>query len=156
MQPVMLAMMLIIMLQMRSFSGTFMVLATAPLGVIGATPALLLANKPFGFIALLGLIGLAGILMRNTLILTKQIDDNLALGMASWTALREATVQRTRPVLLTAVAAAFAFVPLTTDAQWGPMAYVLIGGTLVGTLITLLFLPALYSLWFKVKQPALV
>ena len=156
MQPVMLAMMLtIIMLQMRSFSGTFMVLATAPLGVIGATPALLLANKPFGFIALLGLIGLAGILMRNTLILTKQIDDNLALGMASWTALREATVQRTRPVLLTAVAAAFAFVPLTTDAQWGPMAYVLIGGTLVGTLITLLFLPALYALWFKVKQPAL-
>ena len=156
MQPVMLAMMLIIiMLQMRSFSGTFMVLATAPLGVIGATPALLLANKPFGFIALLGLVGLAGVLMRNTLILTKQIDDNLEAGMAPWTALREATVQRTRPVLLTALAAALAFIPLTTDAQWGPMAYVLIGGTLVGTLITLLFLPALYALWFKVKPPVL-
>nr|AMK59228.1 acriflavin resistance protein [uncultured bacterium UPO46] len=151
-QPVMLGlMMLIIMLQMRSFSGTFMVLATAPLGVIGATLALIVSNKPFGFVALLGLIGLAGILMRNTLILTKQIDDNLEAGMAPWPALREATVQRARPVVLTAVAAALAFVPLTTDAQWGPMAFVLIGGTLVGTLITLFFLPALYSLWFKVR-----
>jgi multidrug efflux pump subunit AcrB len=154
MQPIMLALMLIvIMLQMRSFSGTFMVLATAPLGVIGATPALLIANKPFGFVALLGLIGLAGVLMRNTLILTKQIDDNLDAGMEPWTALLEATVQRARPVVLTALAAALAFIPLTTDAQWGPMAFVLIGGTLVGTLITLLFLPALYALWFKVRQP---
>jgi multidrug efflux pump subunit AcrB len=142
------------MLQMRSFSGTFMVVATAPLGVIGATVALLVSNKPFGFVALLGLIGLAGILMRNTLILTKQIDDNLEAGMASWPALREATVQRARPVVLTAIAAALAFVPLTTDAQWGPMAFVLIGGTLVGTLITLFFLPALYSLWFKVRPEA--
>lgn len=154
-QPMMLAcMLLVIMLQMRSFSGTFMVLATAPLGVIGATLALLISNKPFGFVALLGLIGLAGILMRNTLILTKQIDDNLEAGMAPWPALREATVQRARPVVLTAIAAALAFIPLTTDAQWGPMAFVLIGGTLVGTLITLFFLPALYSLWFKVRPEA--
>ncbi|HDZ54918.1 hypothetical protein LCGC14_0227030 [marine sediment metagenome] len=154
-QPIMLALMLIvIMLQMRSFSGTFMVLATAPLGVIGATLALLIGNQPFGFVALLGLTGLAGILMRNTLILTKQIDDNLADGMDQATALVEATVQRTRPVLLTALAAAMAFVPLTFDAFWGPMAYVLIGGTLVGTLITLLFLPALYALWFRVKGKA--
>lgn len=154
MQPIMLALMLIvIMFQMRSFSGTFMVLATAPLGVIGATLALLLANKPFGFVALLGLIGLGGILMRNTLILTKQIDDNLTAGMESWTALQEATVQRARPVVLTALAAALAFIPLTTDAQWGPMAFVLIGGTLVGTLVTLFFLPALYALWFKVRPP---
>jgi multidrug efflux pump subunit AcrB len=153
-QPVMLALMLIvIMLQMRSFSGTCMVLATAPLGVIGAVLALLIGNQPFGFVALLGLTGLAGILMRNTLILTKQIDDNLASGMAPGPALVEATVQRTRPVLLTAVAAALAFVPLTFDAFWGPMAYVLIGGTLVGTLITLLFLPALYALWFRVHLP---
>lgn len=150
-QPLMLGLMLlVIMLQMRSFSGTFMVMATAPLGVIGATLALIVSNKPFGFVALLGLLGLAGILMRNTLILTKQIDDNLEAGMAPWPALREATVQRARPVVLTAIAAALAFVPLTTDAQWGPMAFVLIGGTLVGTLITLFFLPALYSLWFKV------
>jgi multidrug efflux pump subunit AcrB len=153
-QPIMLAlMMIVIMVQMRSFSGTFMVLATAPLGVIGATLALLIGNQPFGFVALLGLIGLAGILMRNTLILTKQIDDNLAGGMDQFTSVVEATVQRTRPVLLTALAAVFAFVPLTFDAFWGPLAYVLIGGTLVGTLITLMFLPALYSLWFRVQRP---
>lgn len=151
-QPIMLALMLVvIMLQMRTFSGTLMVLATAPLGVIGATLALLVGNQPFGFVALLGLTGLAGILMRNTLILTKQIDDNLEAGMDRYVALVEATVQRTRPVLLTALAAALAFVPLTFDAFWGPMAYVLIGGTLVGTLITLLFLPGLYALWFRVK-----
>ena len=154
-QPVMLGlMMVVIMFQMRSFSGTFMVLATAPLGVIGATLALIIGHQPFGFVALLGLTGLAGILMRNTLILTKQIDDNLDAGMGKAEALVEATVQRTRPVLLTALAAALAFVPLTLDAFWGPLAYVLIGGTLVGTLITLLFLPALYALWFKVKPVA--
>ncbi|WP_339847094.1 efflux RND transporter permease subunit [uncultured Halopseudomonas sp.] len=154
-QPIMLGlMMIVIMLQMRSFSGTFMVLATAPLGVIGATLALLIGNQPFGFVALLGLIGLAGILMRNTLILTKQIDDNLVAGMDQFSSVVEATVQRTRPVLLTALAAVFAFVPLTFDAFWGPLAYVLIGGTLVGTLITLMFLPALYALWFRIRLPA--
>lgn len=121
--------------------------------MIGATLALIIGNQPFGFVALLGLTGLAGILMRNTLILTMQIDDNLASGMDKFNALVEATVQRTRPVLLTALAAALAFVPLTHDAFWGPMAYVLIGGTLVGTLITLLFLPALYALWFRVVAP---
>lgn len=155
MQPIMLALMLmVIMLQMRTFSGTFMVVATAPLGVIGATLALLLADKPFGFVALLGLIGLAGILMRNTLILAKQIEDNLARGMEASTALIEATVRRARPVILTAAAAVFAFVPLATDTFWGPLAYVLIGGVIAGTLITLLFLPALYALWFRVRLPA--
>ncbi len=144
-QPIMLALMLtVIMLQMRSFSGTFMVVATAPLGVIGATLALLIAGKPFGFVALLGLIGLAGILMRNTLILVKQIDDNLAQGMEPAVAVIEATVRRARPVVLTAAAAVLAFIPLTTDTFWGPLAYVLIGGVFVGTGITLLFLPALY------------
>ncbi|TCT21540.1 efflux RND transporter permease subunit [Thiobaca trueperi] len=151
-QPIMLALMLtVIMLQMRSFSGTFMVVATAPLGIIGATLALLIADKPFGFVALLGLIGLAGILMRNTLILAKQIEDNLAQGMASAAAVVEATVGRARPVVLTAAAAVFAFIPLTTDTFWGPLAYVLIGGIIVGTAITLLFLPALYALWFRVR-----
>ncbi|MBK1718542.1 efflux RND transporter permease subunit [Thiocystis violacea] len=153
-QPIMLVLMLsVIMLQMRSFSGTFMVVATAPLGIIGATLALLAADKPFGFVALLGLIGLAGILMRNTLILTKQIDDNLGQGLAPSEAVIEATIGRARPVLLTAAAAVFAFVPLTTDTFWGPLAYVLIGGVLVGTLITLLFLPALYAVWFRVRLP---
>lgn len=151
-QPIMLALMLIvIMLQMRSFSGTLMVVATAPLGVIGATLALLIADRPFGFVALLGLIGLAGILMRNTLILTRQIEDNLGQGLERSAAVIEATVQRARPVVLTAAAAVFAFLPLTTDTFWGPLAFVLIGGVLVGTLITLLFLPALYALWFRVR-----
>ncbi|MGQ9426552.1 efflux RND transporter permease subunit [Gilvimarinus sp. F26214L] len=155
MQPVMLALMLIfIMLQMRSFTGTFMVLATAPLGVIGAALVLLLFNQPFGFVALLGLIGLAGILMRNTLILTQQVSDNLAAGMSPLDAVIEAAVRRARPVILTALAAALAFVPLATDPFWGPLAYVLIGGVLVGTLITLLFVPALYAIWFRLPRAA--
>ncbi len=154
-QPVMVGLMLIfVMLQMRTFSGTFMVIATAPLGLIGATVALLLFNQPFGFVALLGLIGLAGILMRNTLILTQQVADNLRDGMATQTAVVEAAVRRARPVMLTAVAAAFAFVPLTFDGFWGPLAYVLIGGVLAGTAITLLFVPALYAMWFGLGREA--
>ncbi len=153
-QPAMLALMLIfIMLQMRSFSGTFMVLATAPLGLIGAVLALLLFNQPFGFVALLGLIGLAGILMRNTLILTQQVADNLEAGMSAQDSVVEAAVQRARPVVLTALAAVLAFVPLTQDSFWGPLAYVLIGGVAVGTVITLLFVPALYALWFRLDRP---
>ncbi len=150
-QPMMVAFMLIfIMLQMRSFSGTFMVVATAPLGLIGAVIALLLFNQPFGFVALLGLTGLAGILMRNTLILTQQVADNFKEGMPALEAVVEAAVRRARPVVLTALAAVFAFVPLTFDSFWGPLAYVLIGGVAVGTAITLLFVPALYALWFRI------
>ena len=155
-QPVMLALMLIfIMLQMRSFIGTLTVLATAPLGLIGAVLALLLFNQPFGFTALLGLIGLGGILMRNTMILTQQVQDNFKAGMAAREAVVEAAVQRARPVVLTALAAVLAFVPLTFDLFWGPLAYVLIGGVAVGTLITLLFVPALYALWFRLKSECL-
>jgi len=152
-QPAMLAFMLIfIMLQMRSFSGTFMVVATAPLGLIGAVIALLMFNQPFGFVALLGLTGLAGILMRNTLILTQQVSDNFKEGMPALEAVVEAAVRRVRPVILTALAAVFAFVPLTFDSFWGPLAYVLIGGVAVGTVITLLFVPALYALWFRLGK----
>jgi multidrug efflux pump subunit AcrB len=152
-QPLMGALMLIfIMLQMRSFSGTFMVVVTAPLGLIGAVAALLLFNQPFGFVALLGLIGLAGILMRNTMILTQQVQDNLNEGMDTWSAVIEAAVRRARPVVLTALAAVLAFVPLTFDSFWGPLAYVLIGGVAVGTVITLLFVPALYALWFRLGK----
>lgn len=151
----MFALMLIfIMLQMRSFSGTFIVLSTAPLGLIGAVIALLVFNQPFGFVALLGLTGLAGILMRNTMILTQQVQDNLQEGIEALPAVVEAAVQRARPVILTAVAAVFAFIPLTHDSFWGPLAYVLIGGVAVGTIITLLFVPALYALWFKLDKPA--
>jgi len=153
-QPIMFALMLIfIMLQMRSFSGTIIVLATAPLGLIGAVIALLLFNQPFGFVALLGLTGLAGILMRNTMILTQQVQDNLQDGSEELPAVVEAAVQRARPVILTAMAAVFAFIPLTLDSFWGPLAYVLIGGVAVGTIITLLFVPALYALWFKLDTP---
>lgn len=154
-QPVMVAFMLIfIMLQMRSFAGTFMVVATAPLGLIGAVIALLVFRQPFGFVALLGLTGLAGILMRNTLILTQQVSDNFEAGMNAFDGVVEAAVQRARPVVLTALAAVLAFVPLTQDSFWGPLAYVLIGGVAVGTLITLLFVPALYALWFRIRPAA--
>ena len=152
-QPVMVAFMLIfIMLQMRSFAGTFMVVATAPLGLIGAVLSLVVFRQPFGFVALLGLTGLAGILMRNTLILTQQVSDNLNHhGLGVFDAVVEAAVQRARPVVLTALAAMLAFIPLTHDSFWGPLAYVLIGGVAVGTAITLLFVPALYALWFRIR-----
>ena len=152
-QPLMVGLMLIfIMLQMRSFSGMFMVVATAPLGLIGAVMALLLFSQPFGFVALLGLIGLAGILMRNTLILTQQVADNVSDGLELRSAVIEAAVQRARPVVLTAIAAALAFIPLTFDSFWGPLAYVLIGGVVVGTVITILFVPALYAWWFRIDS----
>ncbi len=149
--PLMVAvMLLLIMLQMRSFTGSLVVVATAPLGLIGAALALIVFRQPFGFVALLGLIGLAGILMRNTLILAQQVSDNLAHGHSSADAVIEAAVQRARPVLLTAVAAILAFIPLALDIFWGPLAYVLIGGLAVGTVITLLFVPALYAALFRV------
>jgi multidrug efflux pump subunit AcrB len=145
------ATLIVIMLQVRSFSTMAMVLLTAPLGVVGVVPALLAFNQPFGFNAILGLIGLAGILMRNTLILTEQIKENRAAGLDDYHAVIEATVQRTRPVILTALAAVLAFVPLTYSVFWGSMAYTLIGGTAVGTVLILLFLPALYAAWFRIK-----
>ncbi|MBK1842276.1 efflux RND transporter permease subunit [Azospirillum sp. YIM B02556] len=153
--PVMIAAMLVfIMLQVRSFSMMAMVLLTAPLGVVGVVPMLLAFNQPFGFNAILGLIGLAGILMRNTLILTEQIKENKAAGYDDYHAVIEATVQRTRPVILTALAAVLAFIPLTHSVFWGSMAYTLIGGTAVGTVLILLFLPALYAAWFRIKPAA--
>jgi multidrug efflux pump subunit AcrB len=147
------AMLIVIMLQVRSFSTMAMVLLTAPLGLVGVVPVLLVFNQPFGFNAILGLIGLAGILMRNTLILTQQIKDNLAAGLDEYHAVIEATVQRARPVILTALAAVLAFIPLTHSVFWGSMAYTLIAGTAVGTVLILLFLPALYAAWFRIKSP---
>ena len=150
--PIMILLtLMVIIFQVRSLSAMTMVYLTAPLGLIGAVPALLLFNQPFGFNAILGLIGLSGILMRNTLILIQQIKDNLDLGLSQYDAVIEATVQRSRPVILTALAAVLAFMPLTQSSFWGSMAYTLIGGTAVGTVLTLVFLPALYSIWFKVS-----
>ncbi|MER9336949.1 efflux RND transporter permease subunit [Mesorhizobium sp. M0293] len=148
------AMLIVIMLQVRSFSTMFMVVLTAPLGLVGVVPMLLTFNQPFGFNAILGLIGLAGILMRNTLILTEQIKENRAAGLDDYHAVIEATVQRTRPVILTALAAVLAFIPLTHSVFWGSMAYTLIGGTAAGTVLILLFLPALYTAWFRIKPTA--
>lgn len=150
--PAMIAVtLIIIMLQVRSFSTMTMVILTAPLGLVGAVPALLIFNQPFGFNAILGLIGLSGILMRNTLILTQQIKDNQAAGLDDYHAVIEATVQRARPVALTALAAVLAFIPLTFSVMWGSMAFTLIGGTAVGTALILLFLPALYAAWFRIQ-----
>jgi multidrug efflux pump subunit AcrB len=151
--PLMIILMLaVIMVQVRSFATMWMVFATAPLGLVGAVPTLLIFHQPFGFNAILGLIGLAGILMRNTLILVDQIQHDLAAGLTPYQAVIESTVRRARPVILTAAAAMLAFIPLTHSSFWGPLAYVLIGGVGVGTVLTLLFLPALYSLWFKVSK----
>jgi multidrug efflux pump subunit AcrB len=150
--PLMTVLMLaVIMLQVRSFAATAMVMLTAPLGLVGAVPVLLLFDQPFGFNAILGLIGLAGILMRNTLILIGQIRDNEAEGLSPYHAVVEATVQRSRPVILTALAAVLAFIPLTSSVFWGSMAYTLIGGTAIGTVLILTFLPALYAIWFRVR-----
>ncbi|MEY9783847.1 efflux RND transporter permease subunit [Sinorhizobium fredii] len=148
------ATLIVIILQVRSLSTMTMVMLTAPLGLAGVVPVLLLFNQPFGFNAILGLIGLAGILMRNTLILTEQIKENMVAGLDDYHAVIEATVQRTRPVILTALAAVLAFIPLTHSVFWGSMAYTLIGGTAVGTVMILLFLPALYAAWFRIKPTA--
>ena len=150
--PIMIILTLfVIVVQVRSLSMMAMVFLTAPLGLIGAVPVLLLFNQPFGFNAILGLIGLSGILMRNTLILVVQIEHNQKGGVPLHKAVIEATVQRARPVILTALAAAFAFIPLTHSVFWGSMAHTLIGGTIGGTVLILLFLPALYAIWFKIK-----
>jgi multidrug efflux pump subunit AcrB len=153
--PLMLVLiMLVLVVQVRSISGMAMVLLTAPLGLVGTVPILLIFHQPFGFNAILGLLGLSGILMRNTLILIGQIHTNQAEGLTLFHAVVEATVQRARPVLLTALAAVLAFIPLTQSIFWGSLAYTLIGGTGAGTVLILVFLPALYAIWFKVKPGA--
>jgi len=150
--PIMVALtLLIIILQVRSISAMIMVFFTAPLGLIGVVPTLLIFQQPFGINALVGLIALSGILMRNTLILIGQIHHNAQEGLDPFHAVIEATVQRARPVLLTALAAILAFIPLTHSVFWGTLAYTLIGGTFVGTIMTLVFLPAMYSIWFKIR-----
>ncbi|WCM25847.1 efflux RND transporter permease subunit [Sphingomonas sp. QA11] len=152
--PIMLVlMMLVIIFQVRSMSAMAMVLLTAPLALVGVVPVLLLFNQPFGFNTILGVIALAGIIMRNTLILIGQIHANEHDGYSPYHAVVEATVQRARPVILTALAAVLAFIPLTFSVFWGSLAYTLIGGTLGGTVLTLIFLPALYATWFRIRPP---
>ncbi len=150
-----LAMLSLLMLQLRSFSKLFLVFLTAPLGAIGAVGALVLFGAPFGFVALLGVIALAGMIMRNTVILVDQIDHDLAAGATPWEAIVESTVRRARPVVLTALAAILAMIPLARSVFWGPMALSIMGGLIVATVSTLFFLPALYAAWFHVKRPSL-
>ena len=149
--PIMiLVMLLLLMLQLQSFSRLALVFSTAPLGIIGAAVGLTAFNAPFGFVALLGMIALAGMIMRNTVILVDQIEQDVEEGKSSRrTAIVEATVRRARPVVLTALAAVLAMIPLSRSAFWGPMAVTIMGGLFVATFLTLLFLPALYALWFR-------
>ncbi len=148
--PLMMGVMLtLLMIQLQSFSRLILVFLTAPLGLIGASLALNLSGKPFGFVALLGLIALAGMIMRNAVILVDQIETDVEQGLSRREAIVEATVRRARPVVLTALAAILAMIPLASSAFWGPMAYTIMGGLFVATFLTLLFLPALYALWFR-------
>ena len=148
-----LAMLTILMLQLHSFSTLFLVFSTAPLGLVGASFSLLAFDAPFGFNALLGLIALAGMIMRNTVILVDQVNRDMAAGLSRWDAIIESTVRRSRPLVLTAMAAILAMIPLSRSVFWGPMAITMMGGLLVATILTLLFLPALYAAWFRVRRP---
>ena len=148
--PVMIAAMLtLLMIQLQSISRLILVFLTAPLGIIGASLGLNVADKPFGFVALLGLIALAGMIMRNAVILVDQIESDVDQGLSRREAIVEATVRRARPVVLTAMAAILAMIPLSRSAFWGPMAITIMGGLFVATFLTLLFLPSLYALWYR-------
>lgn len=144
--------MTLLMVKLRSLSRAFIVFLTAPLGLIGVTLFLLLFDKPFGFVAMLGTIALSGMIMRNALILIDQIEQDVAAGHEVWTAIIDATVRRFRPILLTALAAVLAMIPLSRSIFFGPMAVAIMGGLIVATFLTLFFLPALYAAWFKVKK----
>ncbi len=144
----------LLMLQLHSFSRSLLVFLTGPLGVAGAAMALLILDRPFGFVANLGVIALFGMIIRNSVILVDQIEQDIATGSHPWDAIVEAAVRRCRPILLTAAAAALAMIPLSRSTFWGPMAVAIMGGLMVATALTLLFLPALYAAWFRVKKPA--
>jgi multidrug efflux pump len=148
--PLMVIVMLtLLMIQLQNFSRLLLVFLTAPLGIVGASLGLNVANQPFGFVALLGLIALAGMIMRNAVILVDQIESDVAHGLTRREAIVEATVRRARPVVLTALAAILAMIPLSRSAFWGPMAITIMGGLFVATFLTLLYLPGLYALWFR-------
>jgi len=142
----------LLMLQLHSFSRALLVFLTGPLGIAGVAGALLLLNRPFGFVALLGVIALMGMIMRNSVILIDQIEQDRARGVPAWNAIVEAAVRRFRPIVLTAAAAVLAMIPLSRSVFWGPMAVAIMGGLIVATALTLLALPAMYAAWFRVKR----
>jgi multidrug efflux pump subunit AcrB len=153
--PLMIFLMLtILMIQLQSFQKMFLVISVAPLGLIGVVLALLPTGTPMGFVAILGIIALSGMIIRNSVILIDQIDMDIAKGLHPWDAVIDATTHRLRPIVLTAAAASLGMIPIAPEVFWGPMAYAIIGGLFVATLLTLLFLPALYVAWFRVKEPA--
>jgi multidrug efflux pump subunit AcrB len=140
----------VLMVQLQSFHRLFLVFAVAPLAVIGVVMAMLPSGSPLGFVAILGVLALIGILVRNSVILIVQIEDLRKEGRQAWDAVVEATEHRMRPILLTAAAASLALIPIAREIFWGPMAYAMMGGIIVGTLLTLLFLPTLYVAWFRI------
>lgn len=144
---------LLLMLQLHSFSRSVMVFLTGPLGLIGAAATLLLLRAPMGFVAQLGITALIGMIIRNSVILVDQIEQDVAAGVPTWNAIVEAAVRRFRPIILTAAAAVLAMIPLSRSVFWGPMAAAIMGGLIIATVLTLLFLPALYAAWFRVKRP---
>ena len=146
----------LLMLQLQSFSRAMLVFVTGPLGISGVALALLLLDRPFGFVALLGVIALMGMIMRNSVILIDQIEQERARGVPAWDAIVESAVRRFRPIVLTAAAAVLAMVPLSRSGFWGPMAVAIMGGLVVATVLTLLALPAMYAAWFRVRRPAAV
>lgn len=143
----------LLMLQLHSFSRSMLVFLTGPLGVAGAAMALLILQRPFGFVAQLGVIALFGMIIRNSVILIDQIEQDIKAGRAPWHAIVESAVRRSRPIILTAAAAVLAMIPLSRSVFWGPMAVAIMGGLIIATALTLLFLPALYAAWFRVKKP---
>jgi multidrug efflux pump len=144
----------LLMIQLQSLQRTIMVVLTAPLGLIGVAFILLTWNVPFGFVANLGVIALFGMIMRNSVILVDQIEQDIRGGSSQWEAIIESTVRRFRPIVLTAAAAVLAMIPLSRSEFWGPMAVAIMGGLVSATVLTLLFLPALYAAWFRVRKPA--
>ncbi len=146
----------LLMLQLQSFSRAMLVFLTGPMGIAGVALALLLLDRPFGFVALLGVIALMGMIMRNSVILIDQIEQDRARGVPDWDAVVEASVRRFRPIVLTAAAAVLAMIPLSRSVFWGPMAVAIMGGLIVATVLTLLALPAMYAAWFRVRRPAAV
>jgi multidrug efflux pump len=143
----------LLMIQLQSFSLTALVMLTAPLGMIGVAPALALTGRPFGFVAMLGVIALSGMIMRNSVILVDQIRQDVEAGKALWEAIVDSTVRRFRPIVLTAVASMLAMIPLLHNSLYGPMAVAIMGGLLIATILTCLFLPALYATWYRVRKP---
>ena len=150
--PIMLFVMAtILMVQLQSFQRLFLVIAVAPLGLIGVVAAMLPSGAPLGFVAILGVLALIGILIRNSVILVMQIEHLRSEGVAAWDAVVEATQHRMRPIVLTAAAASLALIPISREVFWGPMAYAMMGGIIAGTVLTLFFLPALYVAWFRIR-----